>query len=125
MVASSIGEGVVLRTFQVSSNLGFKNSMAKRMLCFSSLRLKTCSCPHKYLINKFLLHILCQVLVLLSVLLITATFRVNFRQTLPDDLCQAPLLPMAVTVSEPLNSVFVYLHVSQNVMHNYLSQRSH
>ena len=98
-------------TFQVSSNLGFKNSMAKGMLCFSSLRLKTCSCPHKYLINKFLL--------------LTATFRVNFRQTLPDDLCQAPLLPMAVTVSEPLNSVFVYLHVSQNVMHNCLSQRSH
>lgn len=93
--------------------------------CFSSLRLKTRSCPHKYLINKFLLHILCRFWFLLSVLLITATFRVNFRQPLPGDLCQAPLLPIAVTVSEPLNSEFVYLHVSQNVMHNYLSQRSH
>lgn len=63
MVASSTGEGAVLMTFQVSSNLDFKNSMAKRVPCFSSLRLKTRSCPHKYLISKFLLHILCQVLV--------------------------------------------------------------
>ena len=62
---------------------------------------------------------------MLLVLLIMATFHVNFRQTLHDDLCQAPHLATAATVSEPLNSVLIYLHVSQNVMHNYVTQRSH
>lgn len=44
---------------------------------------------------------------MLLVLLIMATFHVNFRQTLCGDLCQAPHLATAATVSEPLNSVLM------------------